>query len=401
MKEILIFLLCLFQSILHAQQLITGKLVERENLNPIAFAHISILGTSKGTVTNERGDFVLRNIGGQEINLKVSSIGYETDTVKWPLAKASDKLLIQLAPSLMELKQVDVTVVRATPEEIIEEAFSRISQNYWLDEHILTGYFKETENTNGQPLYVAEAIIQAKIPAKGADADERIKIIHLADRKKDSPDIEKWKVDYRGSGAYRCLKNSINDPINPIYPSHFGNYTYSIEGYSDFNGKQVVIISFTDLKRKPIYGRLIIDLQSYAFVRMEGTKTHGDGSPFDKWKWTRHTWIEQYMEDENGKWLLNSSIYLGDWIMKRSMFYWINIDNNQEFQTRSYYYTTDYSKGSEFTEKGIDFRRGEEFYSRDFNNDEKYWSKFNYMVPNEAEQRILNKVEDQSGPRGN
>ncbi len=320
-------------------------------------------------------------------------MGYQTDTVEWSADKIGEELSVSLTPSVVELRDVSVETRRATPQELIAEAFSRISENYWLEEHLLTGYFKETESTKGKPLYIAEAIIQAKIPGEGSDADARIKIIHLADKKRDFPELEDHKLDFRTGGAYRCLKNSINDPINPIYPSHFKNYTYEIEGYSTFNGKQVAIISFTDSKKKPIYGRLIIDLESYAFVRMEGTKTHGDGSPFDRWKWVRHTWIEQYMEDENGKWLLNSSIYIGDWLKKRSMFYWIKMSKNQAFQTRSFYYTTDYSKDREFTQQGIAFRRGEEFYYRKFNSDQKYWNSFNYLVPNETERKISTEVE--------
>ncbi len=376
---------------------IRGSLINEENLEPVAFAHIAIIGTNEGTISNENGIFELKNVSAQSIQIKVSSIGYETDTVQWNTNVGSWELSILLTPSVLALNDVFIESKKVTPEEIIKEAFSRISKNYWLDEHLLTGYFKETENTNGEPLYIAEAIIQVKIPGEGSDADERIEIIHLADRKKDLPNLEKNDLDYRTGGAYRCLKNSINDPINPVYPSHFKNYTYKIEGYTLFNGKKVVIISFTDSKRKPIYGKLIIDLESYAFVRMEGTKTHGDGSPFDRWKWTRHTWIEQYMEDENGKWLLNSSIYLGDWLKKRSMFYWIMMSKNQRYQLRSFYYTTSYSKDKEFTEKGIKFTRDEEFYNREFNNDETYWNSFNYLVPNEIEKKILNNVEEDNG----
>ncbi|MEQ9404642.1 MAG: carboxypeptidase-like regulatory domain-containing protein [Cyclobacteriaceae bacterium] len=391
MKVILVLLLSFIQFLVQAQS-VQGTLIDKESRNPVAFAHISILDTNKGTVTNMDGAFVLKSISAKEMRLKVSSIGYETDTVDWSIDNNSTDLIIELNPAIIELDDVSVKSKRATPQEIIAEAYSRISQNYWLDEHMLTGYFTESEVTDGEPVYIAEAIIQAKIPGAGSDADGRIKIIHLADRKRDLVDPDKWGINYRTGGAYRCLKNSINDPINPVYPSHFENYTYLIEGYTIFNGKQVVIISFTDAKSKPIYGKLIIDLESYAFVRMEGTKTHGDGSPFDNWKWTAHTWIEQYMEDENGKWLLNSSIYIGDWIKKRSVFYWIGINKNRKFQTRSFYYTTDYAMGNEFTEDGVPFGRREEFYFRDFNNDETYWNSFNYMVPDATEKKILKKV---------
>ncbi|MEO9484547.1 MAG: carboxypeptidase-like regulatory domain-containing protein [Ekhidna sp.] len=399
MRTLVLSLLFFSQTAIQAQQqIIKGVLLDRNSSAPIPFAHIALLGSNKGTVSNADGVFHLKNISSAEVLLKVSCIGYGTDTVKWERDKHDRDFKIQLFPAILQLEDIYVNGERTTPQEIIEEAYLRINENYWLEPHLLTGYFKETESTNGKAIYQADAIIQAKIPGKGRDADGRIEILHLSDRMKKMPEYENWRREFRkrngiSGGAYRCLKYSINDPINAIFPSHFQDYSYRIEGYTNFNGKKVVIISFTDSKRKPIFGKLIIDLASYAFVRIEGSKTHGDGGPLDNWKWSLHTWVEQYMEDENGKWLLNSSIYIGDWIQKRNKFYWLGTEKNQKYQTRSYYFTTDYAKSKAFTEQGIRFERNEIMIDRAFNNDHSYWENFDHLILRETEKEISKQVE--------
>ncbi len=398
MRTLALSLLFICQTSIHAQQTIKGILLDRSSAAPIPFAHIALLGSNKGTVSNADGIFHLKNISSTEVFLKVSSIGYETDTIKWEREKHREGFKIELLPSILQLEDIYVNSERPTPQEIIEEAYHRINENYWLEPHLLTGYFKESETTNGRAIYQAEALIQAKIPGKGKDADGRIEVIHLSDRMKKLSEYENWKREFGSrsgiiGGVYRCLNYSINDPINAIFPSHFQDYTYKIEGYTNFNGKKVVIISFTDSKRKPIFGKLIIDLVSYAFVRIEGSKTHGDGSPLDNWKWLLHTWVEQYMEDENGKWLLNSSIYMGDWMKKRNRFYWLGEEKNQKYQIRSYYFTTDYAKSTTFTEQGIRFERGEKMINRTFNDDPRYWEKFDHLILSETEKELSKQVE--------
>jgi len=257
MRTLILSLLVLCQGTIDAQtRIIKGSLVEQGSSEPIPFAHIAILGTNQGTTSNIDGIFQLKNITSTKVLLKVSCIGFETDTVKWKMGDHHQSFTVELLPAIIQLEDIYVNGERVTPQEIIEEAYHRIEDNYWLEPHLLTGYFKETESTDGRPIYQADAIIQARIPGKGRDADARIEIIHLTDRIKKNVGYDDWKQEFkkRGEvtgGAYRCLKYSINDPINPIFPSHFKYYSYTIEGYTNFNGKKVVIISFTDSKQKP------------------------------------------------------------------------------------------------------------------------------------------------------
>lgn len=56
----LFLLVILISPKVDAQQLITGKVVDAETLEPLAAAHIIIKGTYKGTIANADGEFTLR-----------------------------------------------------------------------------------------------------------------------------------------------------------------------------------------------------------------------------------------------------------------------------------------------------------------------------------------------------
>ena len=56
---------------------IEGKVFEAGTNNPLAFATVKILGTERGVVANEKGEFLLQNVC-DEVDLEVRFIGYKT-----------------------------------------------------------------------------------------------------------------------------------------------------------------------------------------------------------------------------------------------------------------------------------------------------------------------------------
>jgi hypothetical protein len=68
---------CMFRT--SAQDLIRGNVVSAETGKPIAGVSIFISNTSRGTVTDDKGEFVLRNIPTGKYILVISNVGYQTD----------------------------------------------------------------------------------------------------------------------------------------------------------------------------------------------------------------------------------------------------------------------------------------------------------------------------------
>jgi hypothetical protein len=108
MRWLLINLLLLITFTSSAQFKITGKVISADNKKPIASASVFFSNTSKGTTTNEQGEFVLDNIPDGRYDLIVSCVSYETYVQNIQPAKVTAPLNIELKTKANELKEVVV-----------------------------------------------------------------------------------------------------------------------------------------------------------------------------------------------------------------------------------------------------------------------------------------------------
>lgn len=355
-----------------------GQTIDSKTNLPILFAHVALKGTNVGTISNEEGYFSLKANFDNDVEITFSSVGYATRTISVNRTQTQESIKVLLKPMTIELSEIVVRPEAETAKLIVEKAYASIDQNYWAEGHSLTGYLKESENTDGQPLYIAEAVLQADMPV--LNSKEKIQTFHLKSRKKEFPDLEKHDIVFKTGGSYVHLRSPVVIPFKPMIPGRFKHFDYSIESYSVYNNKEIVIIAFTNLRKELEHGRFIIDLESFAFIGVEITEVFGIGIPFEDWKWISKfkTWnFEQ--DDISGKWFLSSSLYDGKWIKKKT---------EREFFTKSLYVTTDYSKTLKPVE--IDpFKERFDFYGSATDFDPGFWEDFNYLKLNESEEKAL------------
>ena len=143
------------------------------------------------------------------------------------------------------------------------------------------------------------------------------------------------------------------DPINAMNPLYFDKYDYEIKGFENYNDRQVVVISFGNDARLAVYGLFFIDLETYAFIRLEGNQLHGDGGIFDNWKWKHHKWIEEYKQNDKGLYYLEGALYKGNWIKKRS---------KTEYEFKSVFVTDTIENDKEFSKGGITITHKQSFF---------------------------------------
>lgn len=78
MKKIIFLFYLLLVTTIHAQKAsIVGKVVEAETNVPIGYANVIVQGTTKGTLTNDLGEFSLINLPTGYIKLEISLLGYK------------------------------------------------------------------------------------------------------------------------------------------------------------------------------------------------------------------------------------------------------------------------------------------------------------------------------------
>jgi hypothetical protein len=92
---------------LHAQEGSVGGIVVTESTGqPLVGASVELVGTTRGTITNNEGRFLLTGVTG-EATLRISMIGYHSQTVTAQPGAAD--LRVELAESAIELDRVVVT----------------------------------------------------------------------------------------------------------------------------------------------------------------------------------------------------------------------------------------------------------------------------------------------------
>lgn len=115
----LILLLCMFISILggHAQSLfISGKVYDAETGKPIEFASILLTESSQWAITNEKGEFTIKNVPRGKSTFTVQCMGYQKRSFPMEVTQNLEDMRLRLKPENLKLKEVTVVAKRKTDE---------------------------------------------------------------------------------------------------------------------------------------------------------------------------------------------------------------------------------------------------------------------------------------------
>jgi carboxypeptidase-like protein len=88
-------------TLLHCQNTICGKVVDSETGYALPFANIQIGTSTRGSITNDAGEFRIQDIIFP-VELKVSYMGYETSNVNFRSSDNCD-IVVKLKPSQLLL----------------------------------------------------------------------------------------------------------------------------------------------------------------------------------------------------------------------------------------------------------------------------------------------------------
>ncbi|HMH33968.1 MAG TPA: carboxypeptidase-like regulatory domain-containing protein [Puia sp.] len=108
--RILQIILLLFVSVVHAQdkRIISGNVVNQQTGAPIPNASVYIANTSRGSVTDAKGFFELRNVPLGNYELVVSFIGFSPKIFQFSPGKLPLRLDVRLEPKIDVLQSVTV-----------------------------------------------------------------------------------------------------------------------------------------------------------------------------------------------------------------------------------------------------------------------------------------------------
>jgi hypothetical protein len=137
-KRYLLILLCLSHLFISSAQnkeaetsvfKYAGKLIDDKTNKPLAFAHVAVLGTQIGAVTNENGKFTITSSELKlDDTLSFYFVGYKTTKIS--IEEFSKDPIIRLASETFSLNEFFVFADNKNAEEIVKSVLLNTATNY-------------------------------------------------------------------------------------------------------------------------------------------------------------------------------------------------------------------------------------------------------------------------------
>lgn len=108
MKTLLNCMLFLAITTIYSQNIIKGIVKENESDTPIIFANIYLPQLEKGTITNEKGEFIILDLPSGNYKMVISIIGYKTLSTEIIIPLIQD-LSITLTASAIEMEEIIIS----------------------------------------------------------------------------------------------------------------------------------------------------------------------------------------------------------------------------------------------------------------------------------------------------
>ncbi len=279
----LVGLLCLIGVFLPAvsaaqTRTVSGKVIDYETGEPLAYATVAILDQPFGTITNLAGEFDFHiPIKYGQGQIVFSSLGYVNFSIPVQEAVLQGQLLVRLRPGEIMLDEVLVTE-DLTAAELLKIALARIEVNYAMAPVLMDGFYRDTKKANDEYVGLIEAAVKIydkdyRRPRDPTKLRERVALVELRRTMDYDYGLEKYFnqynmledlllenfVKYRTFNTTREFYNLLqrqqvvgynNQPINLVYLYAKG---YSLKIYiDDHYGIRKIIFGWGD-GQDPIY----------------------------------------------------------------------------------------------------------------------------------------------------
>mgnify|MGYP003582863628 CR=1 FL=1 len=154
MRKYFLFFLLIFGTIAHAQ-IIQGKVVDEISGEPIPFVSIGVIGTNNSTVTNDAGEFVLKNIT-LPAKLRYSHVSYlllESEI------STANNLYVKLKAAAINLKTVTIDPYRG--ERLVKAALEK-TKEFEKENFYGKAFYRQLTTIDGKAKQIYELFYDLK-----------------------------------------------------------------------------------------------------------------------------------------------------------------------------------------------------------------------------------------------
>lgn len=248
-----------------AQSEFSGVLLNTKDNIPIAFAHLEF-DEGYGSITNNDGTFLIRSkVDLDSLEIKISAMGYQDHSI---YIYENSKNQIFLESKNIKLDEV-VIKYEDPAKKLIEEVINKIPENYPRSFENLYGEINENtywDSLHTKSIYKARVNIRAdKFSYEKKQTSGNIELINkkieLYDY--DSLDIRFYAGVHKiHTGDFVIMRNDV------LTKNRLKSFNIKIEDTLAYKNTKVAKVIY---QNRDIHGKIYIDLETYAIVRVERT----------------------------------------------------------------------------------------------------------------------------------
>ena len=170
---------------LYAQSLIiSGKVIDAENHEPLAYATIGIEGEAYGTITNLAGEFDIHIPANyQNEQLIISTLGYHDFKIEVKAASKQNILLVLLKPGQTVLDEVMISK-DLSAANLLHIALARIELNNPMSPVEMEGFYRDIKKVGDDYVGLIEAAVKIydknyQKPRNASKLRERVSLVEV------------------------------------------------------------------------------------------------------------------------------------------------------------------------------------------------------------------------------
>lgn len=384
------FLSCL-TSIENSQRL-SGVVLSTTTNEPLPFAHVAVLGSSYGTVTNSQGEFsILIPSKFKQDTLVVSYVGFQLFRESIATLDFTNKLTVRLKSSEVQLPEI---VIESKEKSLIEQAIEAIPLNHDQNNMRIRAFWRAKLKNERQFLQLSETSFDMYRHGKNSNPKSDVQILkgRIARDSSEMQKIFNINVGIRPKGLFT---SSFLADFHLFTKKSIKNHEYSISDVTTYQGRTVYVLSFNKKESAEDYGymgTILLDMETLAFWKinysysdknivapplLEGSKFAGAILGLNKSTSEKYE-MELSFQLVEEKWYISHSIFDGTFILR---------NDKRELAEKLDYHAE--FLASEIAKKGYSLPAKENFANNHFlemqidYDDPEFWSQYNYIVPSE------------------
>lgn len=296
--RIFIFVLLYFTS--HAslaqnKRLVSGVVIDASTKEPLPYVTVSLKKLLIGVVTNEEGKFdfyIPADV--RDDSLFVNYLGYKHTLID--ISQVSSSVTIKLQSTVVQLDEIVVRPLN--PENYIQFAMRKLSDNYPSEPFQTVGYYREKNLENNKLVKCDEGVFKTYstnyndtvaeqhqlMLFRSADSPAQVQFMRK-ERTKKQPKDSTGSTTKKDTSSIVNLGNTFGGPDDILISGNikrnkaafldtlqFKSYKYSFAKSSAYNTDELMVIDFASrgkVNHLRNSGKIYIDLKTQAIVKIE------------------------------------------------------------------------------------------------------------------------------------